>query len=199
MKELSVVEFVNNVFKAVNNACREIGITEGAIGVCIEPKIHPIAEWVGTPMYAATVTYMSPIDMDTENTLCFGEDGKVVSDTSGVINMKIASARQVLRYYEKEDIEVTSRSLLTSGSIPDELVGIGMTKWKGCVAFPIDIIVNGPVVNLRAATALNIFVAVSGGKQEQDEQAAWAALGPIRNWLSQKPDYDLHRCFYEKD
>ena len=113
--------------------------------------------------------------------------------------MKIASARQLLRYNRENLITETSREELTSGAIPEELVGIGMTKWKGCVAIPVGCLYGAALCPHRGALVMNIYVAVSGGKQDQDEQAAWAALEVIKDFIDREDGYMLQRCLYGED
>lgn len=195
------VELVTTVIiDEVQAACEKIGITNGAIGICIEPKTSETAEWVNIPPYAMTVSYVSPIDRLTEETLCRNENGDVVGDAFGVVGMKIASLRQLMRYYEKNNIVPKDKEQLTSGAIPEELLGNGLTKWKGGVAIPVGVLANSLVCPHMGTLAMYIYVAVSGGKQDQDEAAAWAALDVVREYIvNEEEEYMLERCLCEEE
>ena len=192
-----VKEVVTEIINAVHDACEKLGITDGAIRVCIEPKTPETAEWVDIPPFASMAEYVAPINRHTEGTLCYDADGKFVGDTAGVTAMKIASVRQVLRCYQEEDYVAQNREELTSGCIIKELVGIGMTQWKGGIAIPVGVLYGSGTCPHRGMLAMYIFVAVSGGKQDQDEQAAWAALEPVMEFIDKEDGYMLQRCLYE--
>lgn len=192
-----VEEVVTKIINAVHDACGKIGITDGAIRVCIEPKTPETAEWAHLPAFASMVDYVAPINRDTESTLCCDDAGKVVGDAAGVTAMKIASVRQVMRSYDEEDYAAENRGELSSGYIIKELVGYGMTQWKGGIAIPVGVQYGCGICPHRGMLAMYIYVAVSGGKQDQDEQAAWAALEPVKEFIDKEDGYMLQRCLYD--
>lgn len=192
-----VEEVITKIIDAVHDACETIGIKDGAIRVCIEPKSPDTAEWVHLPAFASMVDYVAPINRHTEDTLCCDDAGKVVGDAAGVTAMKIASVRQIMRSYREEDYVAQNREELTSGYIIKELVGHGMTQWKGGIAIPVGVLYGSGTCPHRGMLAMYIYVAVSGGKQDQDEQAAWAALEPVKEFIDKEDGYMLQRCLYD--
>ncbi len=186
----------SKIITVVRDACEKIGITQGAIGVAIEPKRSYYETMFSVPTLASYDISIASVNRESGDTLCY-EDGKIVGDCAGVVCMKIAATRQMLKYKEQHLIPIVCKKELTSGDVPAELDGIGLTHWKGCVAIPIGCLTGGGCA-FRGEGAMTIYVAVSGGKQEQDEEAAWTALKVILE-LIEEDGLMVHRALYNDD
>jgi hypothetical protein len=184
---------VSCIIKRVHEACEELGIKQGAIGVCIEPKKLYFGEWAGVPTLATHEIAIASVRRGSDDTLCYDENGNIVGDGAGVVCMKIAATKQMMHRYEEKLIPITSKEELTSGAVPKELSGNGLTQWKGCVAIPVGYL-SGGGCGSRGEEAMIFYIAVSGGKQEQDEAAAWTALEVIRDTVATEDGFMLHRA-----
>ena len=172
---ISVTGFASKVISAVKQEAFRIGIDQGAVAICFSPKVGVAQRWLNT---SSDVTFTEPIAWGGDDTI-YREDDKEVGDCAGVVAMKIAAAKRNKMLVEKDHFYPTKREELTSGALPEEYVGNGRINWKGAIAFPIGFLTGCPC-SQSGAEAMIIYVAVSGGTQDQDEQAAWAALPVIR-------------------
>ena len=196
---IKMAKFVGEIIQTVRLACGVQGINQGAIGVCIAPALESENEWANLPDGATDVLFTAPVNPFSDTTLCFEPEG-YVGDAAGVVAMKITAAKDLVAHYAKKGI-VPPRELCTSGALLDELMGNGVVNWKGAVTIPICVFegqAGYPVVsgcNIKTALAMNIYVAVSGGTEDQDENAAWSALKTIREIVDREAGYLLRVGF----
>lgn len=192
---ITFAELTNKAVEAVRTKCGELGITQGAIGVCIEPKAGFTCEWADLPLTASTALYVAPVDINGD-TICRKPDGTEIGDAAGVVMMKVCAAKRAMQY-ASETFEVDG-DLLTSGALPEELVGNGRINWDGCIAIPVGYCIGGPCGNM-GATCMNLYVAVSGGTQETDKEAAIAGVKYILGVLKENHDrgFIIHRDLWQ--
>ena len=179
-------EIVAMTVDAVRKACVEQEITQGAIGVTFA---YPNKE---------QESYVEPV-VEGGDTIGRDADGKELGDCADVVAAKVAGTLKSIEYYTAEK-PYPGRDKYTSGALPEQFVGEGITNWKGGIGIPIGRFIGGGCGGCCHRGVLNfiIVVAVSGGKQEQDEAAAWAALGVIREITDKGPSLMLARDFWEK-
>ena len=185
-------KFAGKIVAAVQQKAKEIGITQGAVSVCFSPCSYKGIEWLGID---ADITITKPIE--GESTI-YRENGTESGDCFGITAEKIAAAKKVLTIATDDHYQPLNKDELSSGSLPEVCVGDGRVNWKGCVAYPIGYHTGYPCVN-SGAEAMVIYVSVSGGKEEDDEKAAWAALSVIREVIDESHDdgWMLARILYE--
>ena len=189
---ITISVFVRKVFEAIRAGCDDEGITQGAIGVCITPKLKEEANWARIPSGISDALFISPISLSGETTLYSEKEG-FAGDAFGVVAMKISATKIIMARYDKEE-DVTRRKMCTSGSLPDDMLGNGIVNWKGAIAVPIDVVKEGSrslcygcrFYNKRA---MNVYVAVSGGTEEQDERSAWRAVDAINEIIEAEDVY----------
>lgn len=181
--DISVKGFARKMLAAVKAKANDIGIQQGAAAICFAPSTTMASDWLGC---LGNVTIVEPL-YGCDDTIYRDENGKEVGDCAGVIAMKIAAAKRVKQLAEEDHGHPTKREELTSGSLPEELVGNGRINWKGAVAFPVGYLTGGYCRN-AGVEAMTIYVAVSGGTQDQDEAAAWAALKTFRDIIHSERD-----------
>jgi len=183
-------EIASRIKDAVREACADQGITQGAIGITFA---YP------SP-YRKLEGYVYPVDEDGD-TAGRDTDGRELGDCAGVVASKTAAVLKSIEYYTAEK-KYPGRDKYTSGALPEEFVGIGRTNWKGGIGIPIGHRIGGGGCGggcgRRGTHDFTIVVAVSGGKQEQDEAAAWAALDVLRQVADEDPSFMLARDFWEK-
>ena len=168
------MEFIiKDIVTAVRAKAAELGLKDGALAICYN----------NTPDHSEGC---SPVAFDglkrgedrmrifhlSENGshIVRDEDGKECYQCFGIVAMKIAAAAKV--FFS------TNRQCILS-SEADEVQNIpGRVNWGGCVLYPIYYGHN----HIEDFCA-KIYVAVSGGTDEEDEACAWAALEPIRKGL----------------
>lgn len=189
---ISFVEFAEKIITAVQQEANDLGITQGAVSVCFSPCSGKAADWLGTD---ADISITKPV---TGTSTIYRENGRESGDCFGIVAEKIAAAKKVLMTATDDHFQPLDRTELVSGSLPEVCIGDGRVNWKGCVAFPIGYHTGHPCVN-SGADAMTIFVSVSGGKEEDDEKAAWAALSVIREVIDESHDdgWMLARILYE--
>ena len=170
---ISVNGFAKKVLSAVKREAAHLGITQGAVAICFSPRSGVARNWLGLP---GDVTITEPV-YGADNTI-FVKDDKEVGDCAGVVAMKIAAAKKAKMLGDAAHY-TASREEMRSGALPDEYVGNGRINWKGAIAIPIGFLVGGPCANY-GEEAMVIYVAVSGGSQDEDELAASAAIPVIR-------------------
>lgn len=194
--DISVKGFAKKVLAAVKQEAARIGIEQGAVAICFSPKAGVASNWLGLP---GDVTITEPLAWGGTDTI-YREDDKEVGDCAGVVAMKIAAAKRTKMLAESNHYHPTEREELTSGSLPEEYVGNGRINWKGAIAFPIGFHTGGYCDN-AGSEAMIVYVAVSGGKQDEDEQAAWAALPAIREIIFAEHDngWMLARLLWESN
>lgn len=180
---ISVKGFAQKVLSAVKQEAARIGIDQGAVAICFSPKAGVASNWLGLP---GDVTITEPLAWGGNDTI-YRKGDKEVGDCAGVVAMKIAAAKRTKMLADKNHFAPNEREELTSGALPEEYVGNGRINWKGAIAFPIGFLTGCPCFS-SGAEAMIIYVAVSGGTQDQDEQAAWAALPVIREILDFEHD-----------
>lgn len=180
---ISVIGFAEKVITSVKFQATKIGITQGAVAICFSPCSGVARNWLGTD---ADITITEPVSWGGRDTI-YRKDDKEVGDCAGVVAMKIAAAKRAKALAEADHFHVRDRKELTSGALPEEYVGNGRINWKGAIAFPIGYNTGGPCV-YAGAEAMTVYVAVSGGTQDEDEKAAWAALSAIREIIAFEHD-----------
>ena len=192
---ISVNGFARKVLAAVKIKASNIGIRQGAAAICFSPSSNVARSWLGLP---GDVTITEPL-YGFEGTIA-RKDGEEVGDAAGVVAMKITAAKRVKSLATTDHGHPKERSELTSGALPEELVGKGRINWKGAVAFPIGYQTGGYCPN-AGSEAMTIYVAVSGGTQDEDERAAWAALKAIREIIRSEHDngWMLPRVLWEEN
>lgn len=193
---ISVKGFAQKVLSAVKQEAARIGIDQGAVAICFSPKAGVASNWLGLP---GDVTITEPLAWCGDDTI-YRKDDKEVGDCAGVVAMKIAAAKRTKMLADKDHYSATKREELTSGALPEEYVGNGRINWKGAVAFPIGFLTGCPCSS-SGAEAMIVYVAVSGGTQDEDEQAAWAALPAIREIIELEHDngWMLARLLWESN
>lgn len=194
---LSTTGFAKKVLSAVKLEASRIGIKQGAVAICFSPQASVASNWLGT---TSDITFTEPLAWGHTNTIYCKDDGKEAGDCAGVVAMKIAAAKRAKMLAEAEHHNASSRKELTSGALPEEYVGNGRINWKGAIAFPIGYHTGGPCYNM-GSEAMIVYVAVSGGTQDEDERAAWAALPVIREIIEFEHEngWILNRLFWESN
>ena len=191
---ITSTQFAERIITAVQQKAKSIGITQGAVSVCFSPSSWKGIEWLGID---ADITITKPLA--GESTI-YRENGIEFGDCFGIVAEKIAAAKKVLMIATDDHYQPLDCSELVSGSLPEVCVGDGRVAWKGCVAFPIGYHTGYPCEN-SGAEAMVIYVSVSGGKEEDDEKAAWAALSVIREVIrdNRANGWMLARILHEID
>ena len=188
---ITISEFTEKILAAVRKEAKDQGITQGAIAIAFEGN----ADVMSLPIPCGMTTFTFPI-IEGGDTVFRDDEGGELGDCAGVVAMKIAAAKRAITYHEAEHCIATAEES-TSGALPEEFNGNGRINWKGCVAFPVGVLVGGHCGHL-GMEAGRIYVSVSGGKQDQDEAAAWAALSVIAEALEAEYGCMLPRTFYER-
>ena len=186
---LSKKELVDLIINKVRNACQEQSIESGAIGVCFVPEPGLIDEWMDAPRHSTGELYIAPV---TEGG---STRPKKTSDCAGIVAMKIAGLKLLMEHYDEEGI-IPARDQCTSGSLPNEMTGNGISNWKGAIAIQLGVR-TGIGCHYRGNKALTVYVGVSGGTQLQDEAAAWTALDVLKEAIKDDPDIMLARMYYD--
>ncbi len=157
---------VKDVLAAVRAKAAELGLKNGAIGICY----NNARGYAGD----GTVITFEDLEPGEDRLRIFqlseggshilrDENNNEIVQCFGIINQKIAAAAKV---YKDSDGEcILSSEAKEEDDIP------GRKSWGGCVLYPIHI-------NHRLCG--KIYVAVSGGEEDEDEACAWAALQPMR-------------------
>ena len=167
-------QMAESIIETVRDACMELGITHGAIGVGVALPVRNRArpEWFESPENANLELSIASITGDGD-TLCYGEDGKVIGDGIGIVMAMIAGLQRWVTICEGEDrLPITSDNIYTSAAMPDDKVIPGDSNRKGAVA------IN---VGRHSRKTFTIYVAVAGGTGEKNEKAARSALDFIRD------------------
>lgn len=183
------------IIDEVRQGCKDQGITQGAIGVCFEPLIGAACNWLGIPHSFDSVTFTVAVDPD-RGTIYIDENGKEVGDCAGVVQMKICAAKRAIRL-NRADHYISEREESTSGSMPDDLNGNGRINWKGCVAIQMGYHTGGWCCN-AGTDGMIIYICVSGGKQDQDEAAAWYGLKALQDNFDCVDGFMLRRDYREQ-
>ncbi len=180
-------EIAARITDAVREACVDQNITQGAIGVTFAYPDNTLDSYVDSVVKGGDT-----IGRDAE--------GKELGDCADVVAKKIASVLKSIEYYQAIN-PYPGRSKYTSGALPEEFVQQGMTNWKGGIGIPVGVRLWGGCgcrpCGYAGTDAFTICVAVSGGKQEQDEAAAWAALSVVRKIVKEEPEFMTRRDFWE--
>ncbi len=180
------------ITSSVRTKCAGIGINQGAIAIGFAPAVDFMAEWAGVAKDAVGLTAFPVVP--GKDTLYHDTDGSTPADCAAVAAAKIFTAKAASEYYDCQAIAL-ERYMYTSGGLPQNELIDGRTKWKGGIAFAIGYFVGGGCGHM-GAHGISILVAVSGGTEEQDEEAAWAALAPIKD-LFESCGYILGRGLNE--
>lgn len=183
------------IVDAVRQGCREQGIKQGAIAVCFEPSIGAAHSWLKIPHSFDSVTITAAVNPDY-GTIYTDENGKEAGDCAGVVAMKICAAKRAIMHYRKKHF-FAEKEESTSGAMPEQYVGNGRINWKGCVAISVGYNTGGWCCN-AGTEAMIIYVAVSGGKQDQDEAAAWYCLDTLRKEFDCVDGFMLRRDYREQ-
>ncbi len=193
---ISVKGFAKEVLFAVKQEAAHIGIEQGAVAICFSPQADVASNWLGLP---GDVTITESLVWGDDDTI-YRKDEKEAGDCAGVVAMKIAAAKRNKMLAEDNHYHPSKRVELTSGTLPEEYVGNGRINWKGAIAFPIGFYTGG-CCGRAGSEALVVYVAVSGGTQDEDEQAAWAALPVIRKIIDSEHDngWMLARLLWESN
>ena len=174
---VNMESLVNAIVSRVRTKCREVGINQGAIGISIVPQSEEARKWAFVSTNDVSLDTIVPVIEGKDTLIEF--DGKIVGDTTGIVGMKIAAAKRVMKEHRKNGTEPTCRKECTSGALPEEFASLdGLVNWRGGVTIPLlrHDVSQKPVVNVEVMT---IYVAVSGGTEDQDEEAAWEALNVV--------------------
>ena len=160
---------VENIVKAVRAKAAEFGLKNGAIAICYNntpaysKKVGPISfEELEPGEDRIRVFQLSP----GGSHIVRDESGNDAYQCFGIVANKIAAAAKA--YRKSGGACLLSSEAEEGDNIP------GRINWGGCVLYPI---------YLNHNHCANIYVSVSGGTDEEDEECAWAALGPIRHTL----------------
>ena len=192
---ITIKSFARRILEAVRSSCEEKGIRQGAIGICVSPVRLEETMWCNIPVGVSEVQFISSVIPFSDTALYFEKEG-YVGDAAGIVAMKIAAAKRIMVEYADNDM-VPPRKNCASGSVPEHLLGDGIVDWKGAIVVPIDRVdtsccnITYSCSHPHDVRALNVYVAVSGGTEEDDEAAAWAALGVINEILDDELDYKL--------
>ena len=192
-------DFVDAIVEQVRCTCRDLGITQGAIGVGIslENRSRGWYEWAESPESAGVELTIAPIAAHGD-TFCYGEDGKITEDGAGTVAAKIAGLRRLLISYDEKGIVPFSVDHYTSGAMPERMVIPGTSNERGAVAAPIGQLVGG-FCGYQGVSAMTVYIGVSGGTEEQNEAAAWSALPYISEEVDKVDSLMLSRAFYGDD
>lgn len=193
--DITVRKLTADILDAVRKEAENQNISQGAIAICYEPLISGLNDWLGIldGAYSSTHTFPVVPGKDTY----FREDYTEVADCAGVVAMKIAAAKRSEIEAKTQSFEVPTRAQCTSGALDKSLVCDGRINWKGCVLYPLGVLTNGGPCGHAGHEAVNIYVAVSGGTEEQDEAAAWAALPVLQKLTRENLGFMLQRNFYD--
>jgi hypothetical protein len=168
---------VNAIIVDVRSKCQKLGIEQGAIGISIVPESEEARNWAGIVRRDMSVDFMIPVIEDGNFTLEF--DGQIVGNAAGVVGMKLASVKQVMDNNRRLETELTSSKQCTSGALPETCANQhGLTNWRGGIAVPL-FKRDFSEPSIPGKRVMTVYVAVSGGEEEQDEEAAWGALGTV--------------------
>ena len=185
-------DLFNILVNRIRIACEKQDIKNGAIGVCFLPVPGLVTEWMEALNFSICETHFAPISL-------FGNtayrEGDNECDGLAVVSAEIMGAKRVMQYYE-DNFCTPSREQCTSGSLQNEMTGIGVSNRKGAVAIDIGVR-TGIGCYYRGTKALTIFIGVAGGTPEQDEAAAWTGLDVIKAATKDDPDVILARTYYE--
>ncbi len=195
--ESTLRQLTSDILEAVRKEAENQGITQGAIAICFESLTPSIHEWLDLPEGAFSSTYTFPVVNGAEDTY-LREDEKEVADCAGVVAMKIAAAKRSELKARTNSYAAPTRKECTSGGLDKTFVCDGRINWKGCVLYPLGVLAGcgGPCGNM-GYQALNIYVAVSGGTEDQDEAAAWAALPIFQKFPMEHLGFILQRNFFD--
>ena len=191
-------QMTGSIIEIVRAACRGLGITHGAIGVGIAPAVRNRAmfEWSESPENANLELSIASITGDG-NTLCYDKDGKVTENGAGIVMEMIAGLRRWVTICERKYCPLMSRDMYTSAAIPDDKVMPGDSNRKGAVAINVGML-DGIGCTMHGRKAFTVYVAVAGGTDEENEKAAWSALGHIRDEVIAHEDgFMLDRIYYD--
>lgn len=192
---ITVGKLTNMLLETVRGACERIGISQGAILIAFEAKMEIARKWLDLHE-SGTLTFTFPV-VKGADTIYRKEDGEA-GDCAGVAEMKVAGAQRAITYARDElRMPYPGPMESRSGALPEKLKGKGRSNWKGCVAIPIGYLVGGPCGNM-GQEALVIYIAVSGGTEDEDEVAAWSALETISEIIAEEDGWMLARdylCF----
>ncbi len=196
MLNITKSNFIDAIIKQVRSKCRNLGFSQGAIGVgiCPENRFREWYKWAELPESADVELTIAPITAGGD-TFCYGEDGKITEDGAGTVVAKIAGLRRLLISYDEEGYVPFSIDQLTSGALLEGMVIPGISNEKGAVAIPIGQFIGG-FCGHQGARALTVYIGVSGSTGEQNEAAAWSALPYISEEVDKVDGLMLSSVFY---
>ena len=156
-------DFVDTIIEQVRIKCRDLGFSQGAIGVgiCLENGFREWHEWAELPDSAGVELTIAPITAGGD-TFCFDENGKITEDGAGTVAAKIAGLRRLLVSYDEEGYVPFSIDQLTSGALLEGMVIPGASNERGAVAIPIGQLIGG-LCGHQGARVLTVNIGVSGG------------------------------------
>ena len=164
---------INGIVAAVSAKAAELNLKDGALAICYNSTMafsegcSPVA--FDGMKYGEDRMRIYRLSKDGSH-IIRDEDGKETYQTFGIVGMKIAAAAKVFH-------KTNGRCILSSEADENDNIP-GRINWGGCVLYPI--CYNH---NHTQDFCAKIYVAVSGGTSEEDEECAWAALEPIRKGL----------------
>lgn len=195
---ISRTQMIESTIETVRAACRDQGITHGAIGVGVELAVRNEAmlKWFESPKNAGLELSVTPITGDGD-TLCYGEDGNVTGSGTGIVMGMISGLQRWVASSEREYRRSMSREKYTSAAIPDDSVIPGDSNRKGAIAINVGML-DGVGCAMHGRKAFTVYVAVVGGTDEKNEEAAWSALGYIRDEvIAYEGNFVLEWVFYD--
>jgi hypothetical protein len=195
---ISRTQMTGSIIEIVRAACVELGITHGAIGVGVELAVRNRAmfEWFESPENANLELSIASITGDGD-TLCYDKDGKVTENGAGIVMGMVAGLQRWVTICEREYRLPITRDIYTSAAIPDDSIMPGDSNRKGAVAINVGML-DGIGCARHGRKAFTVYVAVAGGTDEENEKAAWSALGYIRDEvIDYKDGFMLERIFYD--
>ena len=191
---ISRTQMTESTIEAVRAACRDLGIAHGAIGVGVELAVRNEAmlKWFESPKNAGLELSVASIT-DDGDTLCYGEDGNVTGNGTGIVMGMISGLQRWVANREGK----MPREMYTSAAMPDDSVMPGDSNRKGAVAINVGML-DGVLCAMHGRKAFTVYVAVVGGTDEKNEEAAWSALGYIRDKvIAYEGDFMLESVFYD--
>ena len=195
---ISRTQMTGSIIEIVRAACVELGIAHGAIGVGVALAVRNrvMFEWFESPENANLELSIASITGDGD-TLCYGEDGKATGNGAGIVMETIAGLQRWVTICEREYRLPITRDIYTSAAMPDNKVMPGDSNRKGAVAINVGML-DGIGCARHGCKAFTVYVAVAGGTDEENEKAAWSALGYIRDEvIAYEDDFMLERVFYD--
>ena len=189
---INILAFEEQIVAAVRAAATKGGVPRGAIGV----------KWVFPDGDAMRENMVIMPLVPGGSTLYYDADGNLVGDCAEYARMKIRAADKAAEYWGSQSNGVrVEADKYTSRAMPEQFNDDMRINWGGGVRIDIGILVGGEC-GMRGELWGKVIVAVSGGTEDQDEEAAWAALPIVKSglstYISDGQCMMLAVCFYDK-